>query len=328
MVVPGSAVPLMMGEAVGILPPAAGLLITGADGAVVSTVNTSVATGLVLPAASVEVAVTVCGPLAMPRVGAQLQVPPALTTAVHSVMPLSLTVIVVSGSPVPLKSGLLLFVLLPLLGAVTVGVTGATVSTPNETGGDVSGPTCACTVTGPCGSGVEGAQLQVPAAVVVVVHNTVPVGCRVTVTGVFGVPVPLNAGVVLPTAAFAAGAVIDGAVLSTAKLRVAAGPVLPAASVAVTLRACGPLFSGVTGVQLQLPPASAMAMQSVLPSSSFTVTWLNGSANPTTVGVLSPVVVPATGVVMLGAIGGTVSTVTRMGVPAWLVLPAGSVVTA
>lgn len=174
---------------------------------------------------------------------------------------------------------------------------------------------------------MPGVQLHVPAAVATVAHTTVPVGCKVTVTGVFGVPVPENVGVVLPIGAPGAGAVIVGVVLSTVNARVVGGLVFPAASAAVTLSACGPLGSAVPGVQLQLPLASAVAVHSVLPSSSFTVTLLSGSAVPITIGVLSPVVVPVTGEVTLGATGATVSTVTFIGVPARLVLPAESVAT-
>ena len=105
-------------------------------------VNTSATAGLALPAGSVAVAVSVCGPLAIGKAGVQLQVPPTLTTAVHSVMPLSRTVTVVSGSAVPPITGLVLLMLVPLIGDVTVGAAGARLSTANVTDGEVSGPTC------------------------------------------------------------------------------------------------------------------------------------------------------------------------------------------
>ena len=171
-------------------------------------------------------------------------------------------------------------------------------------------------------------QLQFPKAFAVVVHKTVPVGCSVTVTGVLGVPVPLNVGVVSLTAAPAVGAVTDGDVLSTVKLRVVAGLVLPAASVAVMPSAWGPFGNAVLS-QDQAPDGdAAIAVQSTLPFSSLTVIVLPGSATPLTVGVLSPLVELGAGAVTTGATGATVSTVTGTSAPAGLVLPAGSVATA
>lgn len=133
--------PLITGWVLESADPAVGPVTTGATGGVVSTVKTFGVNGLVLPAASVAAAVIVCGPLAMARDGVQLQVPPALTTAVHSVAPPSFTVTVERGSAVPLITGLLLLTLVPLIGDVNTGATGATVSTVTVTGGEVNGPT-------------------------------------------------------------------------------------------------------------------------------------------------------------------------------------------
>lgn len=57
--VPGSPVPLITGWVVLTFVPAAGPVTVGATGGVVSIVNTAVAAGLVLPAASADVAASV-----------------------------------------------------------------------------------------------------------------------------------------------------------------------------------------------------------------------------------------------------------------------------
>ena len=133
--------PEMTGEALGDVLPLVGLVITGAAGAVVSTVNVRDAAGLLFPPGSVAVASIVWLPFAIGRAGEQLQVLPAFTNAVHSVTPFSLTVTVLPASAVPPIVGVLSFVALPTVGDVMVGVTGATLSTSNVTGGEVSGPT-------------------------------------------------------------------------------------------------------------------------------------------------------------------------------------------
>ena len=132
---------------------------------------------------------------------------------------------------------------------------------------------------------------------------------------------------VLLTGVPAAGLVIAGAVLSTVKARVAAGLVLPAGSVAVTLTAVGP-FGNADETQLHAPDGDAVVEHKTLPLGSLTVTVLLGSAVPAMVGVVLPVVLPGAGAVMAGATGATVSTVIGTGVPAGLELPAASVATA
>ena len=57
-----------------------------------------------------------------------------------------------------------------------------------------------------------------------------------------------------------------GGTVSTVKVTVPAGPVLPAASVAVASRVMLPCGSGALGVQLQLPLASAVAVQTGKPA--------------------------------------------------------------
>ncbi|MNI74580.1 hypothetical protein D3C81_1880650 [compost metagenome] len=75
-------------------------------GDTVSTVNvTPLEAGLVLPALSVAVAVSVCGPLLRASVGVKLQVPPAPTVVVPMGKPSLRIVIVAPISPVPLSAG-------------------------------------------------------------------------------------------------------------------------------------------------------------------------------------------------------------------------------
>ena len=81
-------------------------VITGSSTAEVSTVNGIGAVGaLVLPAGSVPVAVMLCGPSASGVVGVSSQVPSGLTVVVPIGWPLSSTVTVAPGSPLPLSVG-------------------------------------------------------------------------------------------------------------------------------------------------------------------------------------------------------------------------------
>ena len=101
IVLPGSPVPLKVGVVfeMGVLPD--GDVSVGATGATVSTVNGCVVVGLVLPAASVALADTVCSPSASASVGVQLQFALESATAVHTGTPPSVTLTVLSGSAVP-----------------------------------------------------------------------------------------------------------------------------------------------------------------------------------------------------------------------------------
>lgn len=260
----------------------------------------------------------------MPGPDWQLQVPATLTVAVHRVNPPSLTVTVPSGSAVPLITGRLLEVVVPLMGEAKTGATGGTVSTVTVTGLETSGPTWATNGVLPFDSVTVTGQVQVPFAATVVLQTTVPVGCVVTVKGVFGVPVPINVGVVVLTGVPADGLVITGGVVSTLNGRTAGWLVLPAGSVDTTVTEFAPGGSGVV-VQLQAPFGEAVVAHSTLPSGSLTVTVLLGSAVPDITGVLVPTVAPEAGMPMKGAGGGTLSTVIGTGVPEGLVLPAGSV---
>jgi hypothetical protein len=183
-------------------------------------------------------------------------------TEVQSVLPPSFTATVLPGSAVPVKVGVLSFVVAFAAGAVTAGATGALLSTVKLVGGVVVVPPgsliCATTVFGPSVIGVVGMQLQLPAvappASIVAVQSTGPLGCCVTVTVPPGVPVPVNVGVVSLMGEPAVGDVMLDAVLLTVNGVVVVGPVLPAGSVAVVASVCGPLHSGVV-VQLHVPSA-------------------------------------------------------------------------
>ncbi len=125
MVLPGSAVPVMAGVALLIVPR---LLMAGAFGAVVSiTAVTVLEVGLLLPAVSFWVAVNAVVPSDIGVVGVKLQLPLASTTAVPIGLPLALMVTTAPGSPVPEIVG----VLSPLgLGSELItGAVGALVST-------------------------------------------------------------------------------------------------------------------------------------------------------------------------------------------------------
>ena len=129
-VLPASAVPLYVGVLSLVVEPLAGVSTTGAAGGVVSTVNVLVFDcALVLPAASVAVALTVCDPSASAVGGVKLQVPEALATVVPTTTPSTITVTVLPASAVPVYVGVLSLVVEPLAGVSTTGAAGGVVST-------------------------------------------------------------------------------------------------------------------------------------------------------------------------------------------------------
>src|SRR5689334_9240141 len=97
-----------------------------------------------------------------------------------------------------------------------------------------------------------------------------------------------------------------GATESTVKVSVAGWLGLPKLSVATASMVCEPSFSGVVGVQDQLPEALVVALQRNVPSVSLTVTVVPARAVPVMSGVLSEVMEPLAGVVMTGC--GTMAT--------------------
>ena len=134
---PASQVPLMSGVLSWTVLPCAGPSIVGAAGADVSTINMSVASADGLPPLSVCDAVIVCAPSGR-VVDVHVKVPVALQVAVHNVVVPWRTVTVAPASHVPVMSGVLSLVLLPMTGAVIVGAAGAAVSTVKVFGCDGS----------------------------------------------------------------------------------------------------------------------------------------------------------------------------------------------
>ena len=186
MVAPGSPVPPIVGWVLGETLAAAGVLTIGATGACVSTVKLRVVAGLTLPPASVAVALIVCAPSAIGRLGVQLQLPLVSVVAVHRSTPFSVTLTVLFGSALPLMAGVLSLVLLLAAGVLITGVPGDSESTVKLSGDVVVEPpgsvTLATTVVKPSDKTVVGVQFQLPLASTVPVHSTVPVGEVVTVT--------------------------------------------------------------------------------------------------------------------------------------------------
>ncbi len=339
---------------------------TGAAGTPVSTLKLTVPeAGPVLPAASVAVSEMACGPSPSGVAGVKLQVPAASAIAVPRMAAPSRMVMVASGSALPVKVGVVSSVVVPsLIGAVTVpasspmavstGAAGAPVSTLKVTVPEAGPVLPAASVAvsemacGPSPSGVAGVKLQVPAASAIAVPRMAAPSRMVMVASGSALPVKVGvvSSVVVPSligavtvpasSPMAVSTGAAGAPVSTLKLTVPeAGPVLPAASVAVSEMACGPSPSGVAGVKLQVPAASAIAVPRMAAPSRM-VMVASGSALPVKVGVVSSVVVPSLiGAVTVpasspmavstGAAGTPVSTL-KVTVPeAGPVLPAASV---
>lgn len=102
----GSPVPETVGVVVATADPSDGDVTTGARGCPVTMVNeTGADVGLVLPAVSTWLAVTVCRPSADGAAGVQDQLPAAATSAVHSGVAPSSTLTVALATPLPEKVG-------------------------------------------------------------------------------------------------------------------------------------------------------------------------------------------------------------------------------
>ena len=283
----------------GVLSLVACALTVGASGAVVSMVTGTVVAALVLPAGSVAVTVMLFSPVPRAVVGVTDQVPSAATTAVLTSPPGKVTVMVSPATPAPLMVGVVSLVMLSvLLAPVSLaaatsasGAAGGVVSM--VTGTVVAGlvlPAGSVAVTlmlfRPSSSGLVGVTLQTPLTTVTVL--TSPPG-KVTVMVSPLVPVPLMVGVaslVMPSSlvllslagsSTAAGAA--GALVSMVRGKATAGPVLPAGSVAVTLRVFRPSGSVVV-VALQLPLASTKAVAMTLPAASLMVMVSPGAPVP------------------------------------------------
>lgn len=194
-----------------------GLAILVCKSGVVATVNVRAAVGEpTLPAGSVAVAVTLCGPSVMTAAGEQPQLPALSATAVQTVLAPSFTTTVLPGSAVPLKSGVLSLMVLLAAGVVSTGTAGGVVSTVTVTGvlaglTPLALPATALTVWLPTDIGAAGAQLHRLPALAVAVQITVPVGDSVMVIRAPGVPMPLKVGWVAVTALPLVGLLMVGA---------------------------------------------------------------------------------------------------------------------
>ena len=289
-----------------------GVVMAGAAGAVLSTLKLRVAAGPALPAGSVAFTNTVCGP--SPKAGVvQLQLPLASATAVQRVIPPSFTVTVALGSAVPVIVGVLSLVLKFSVGVTTTGAAGATVSTVIVLGAlaglvlPAGSVAVAVNVCGPLLKGVVAGQVQLPAPSATAVQTVVAPSFTVTVLP--GSAWPLTGGVAVPTVPvgeLTLGA--TGAAVSTVKLRVVGGLVLPAGSVAVTKAVLGPSVRAVVGVQVQVPLSGTVVLHTGTPP-TVTVTVLPGSALPLKGGLLLPVCRVSVGVTTVGAAGAVVSIV-------------------
>jgi hypothetical protein len=202
-----SAVPEIAGVAV--VTTAAGAVSTGDSGATVSTEKPRVAEGtLVLPAASVAVALAVCAPCASGAATVKLQVPEGLAVTVPAFAPSSFTLTVLLASAVPEMTGV--GVLTKAAGPMSTGAAGATVSTvkPRAEEGALVLPAAsvavAVTVCAPCVSGEAVARLQSPEASAVTVLALPPSSRTATVLPASAVPEMIGVAVLMN----AAGAVI------------------------------------------------------------------------------------------------------------------------
>jgi hypothetical protein len=135
-----SAVPEKVGVESFTIAPSVGEVMLGAAGAVASIVK-AMATdaALVLVAASVALAVIECAPSGTLELGVNVHAPEPLAVAVPSeVEPARKTSMVALASDVPVKVGVLSFVVVPVVGAVMLGAAGAVVSTVIDTAVDAA----------------------------------------------------------------------------------------------------------------------------------------------------------------------------------------------
>jgi hypothetical protein len=224
-------------------------------------------------------------------------------------------VTVLPGSAVPVTTVVPVTVE-PVPGPVTIGASGAWVSTLKVTVAEGTAPltlSVALTVWLPSESGVGGTKVQLPLASATVVPTCTP--SMKTWTVAPGCAVPWIAGVAVFSVAPSLGAVIVGctAVGATLKVVVAEGTLMfPAESVAVAEAVCEPVESGVVGVKVQCPLASAVAVPTTVPS-MVTVTVAPGAAVPLISGVALDCVEPSVGVTITGALGAVVSTAKWLG---------------
>jgi hypothetical protein len=301
---------------------------TGAAGAVVSTVKVSVAADEVFPAASLAVADNVCEPCENVVAVGHVQAPPELAVTVQIVVAPSVTVTVEFASAVP--DGVCAATLMDELfaGTLMTGAAGAVVSMVKvSVAADEMLPAASLAVADnvcePCENVVAVGHVQVPPELAVTVQMVVAPSVTVTVEFASAVP----EGVCAATFVFVpfAGTLMTGAagaVVSMVKVSEAADEVLPAASLAVADSVCEPCENVVAVGHVQVPPELAVTVQIVV-APSFTVTVELASAVPDGVCAATLVLVPFAGTLMTGAAGAVVSMV-KVSVAADEVLPAAS----
>ena len=331
-----SAVPAITGVVSLIEPPDAGLLTTGAAGAVVSTVSSrATELALVFPAASVAVATRACEPSLSAVPDVQLQLPFASAVAVQIVVLPSLTATLLFASAVPLIVGLVLFVTVPETGLVSSGADGGVWSIVKVTAADAGlalpagSVATAVNVCEPSLSAVPGMQFHAPALFAITVQMTVLPSLTVTLLPASAVP--LIEGCEVVSVAPAVGPLMTGATGAVVSIvnasAVETGLALPAASVATAVTECAPSLSDALSVQIHTPLPSVIAVQSVvLPSLS--VTLLLASAVPANVGVLSLSALLLTGLVNTGALAGAIVSTIKVRVAGPLLVLAALVDTA
>lgn len=205
IVEPFSPVPVNIGVVSCVAAPFTGAVISGAVGAVVSTVRLIGEPGVLLPTASVAVGVTVVAPCGSGDGGVHDQLPFA-TVVVQIVFPASSVKLTVEPfSPVPVKVGVVSLITAPSVGAVIVGAVGAVASTVIATGAEsgyvasgTAGSDCVATRSpAPVDSDVIGVQRHEPVAGTVIGSSAHATGLppNSTTTRAPGVPVPVIVGV-------------------------------------------------------------------------------------------------------------------------------------
>ena len=244
--------------------PSAGTRITGAAGAVTSTVKvTGALVGEGLPAGSVATAVTVCGPSPSGVVGVTENVPPGVAVTPGSGVPSTVTTTVEPGSAVPEMVGVGSLTVPPSAGAVMTGALGAVASIVNRTGCSrprrcpprrshrgrrvgTLGQRRRVERPGPAG----GRRRRADACPSTRTPTVAPASAVPLIVGVVSLVTLPSAGTRMTGAA--------GAVASTVKVTGAlAGDGLPAASVATAVAVCEPSVRGVVGVTENVPPGVA-----------------------------------------------------------------------
>ena len=326
----------------------------GAVGATVSIVRASAAEAdETFPPASVDVVVIECTPSASAG-DVKLHVPPADTTAVPSKMPLSYTLIVEPGSPLPVRTGVVTEVMLS--SSTPLSEAGNSTARPGAFGDVVSmvrlsGPEMADTLAAASVAVVVNTYTASGSVALVKVHAPTPLATtvptrtpsRYTFTVELASAVPVITGAVKlvmlsPSTPLSeagkstATGGASGAVASIVTLSVTdAADMLPAASVDRVVIGCRP-STNVGDVKLHVPLAATL-VDPRRTAPSYTEIVELASAVPVSVGVTTlvrlsprrPVSDSGDSTAIGGAVGAIVSIVMASGAEATEVLPAASV---